>query len=610
MLYRKLKSLKSLVILVIALLFLSVVAMVILVLNTAETIRIYRNNTYDVKADAYVAQIDSKVQRYSTAMNVTALNPIIRENIFRTDVEQSEMVALSKLMGQIVNATTYLLTDQDVRRHAFYAYLPRDGNNFFPLSDMEIQTWYEGYENSYSDTEYNAFIYDYLLSEYQFLMLLTINDFNTAKFEMVSDMKCYEVMRISMKSFISTPPADGNDIGAIPYLISKQDGAVVFSGDQQHEEEAGLVYTYLLENGEQDILEYRWEPKLESKYVPVIRDVPSMDAVLVVLFEERPFGSYLMDHGMLTIVTAMMAIFTVALLFLLIYYVNFSKRINHLVFSIDNFDENSARAKLPESGNYDEIGKIEFHTTLMQNRIKTLIEEEYKIKLQNISAQYEALSANINPHFLYNTLNSISAMASMEGADDTKEMILALSDMFKYSADMSRNTVPLSEEIKNIRDYLYIQEIRYNDSFVCRVDVDDSLLHCKVPKLILQPVVENCFKHGFDRTDAGAEPKEVLLSAIREEEYLKIYVMDNGRGIDSGRMEEINKLLRGEKVTQLNGDTTEIGLSNVNKRLKLLFGEQCGIQVSCVQGKYTCVKLMLRHELFEDTEGVHKCIQS
>lgn len=140
----------------------------------------------------------------------------------------------------------------------------------------------------------------------------------------------------------------------------------------------------------------------------------------------------------------------------------------------------------------------------MQERIHTLIREEYASELEKIKSQNEALISCINPHFLYNTLNSISAMATMEGANNVVDMVESLSSMFRYSSDTAWYFVPIRQEIRNIYDYLHIQSVRYGNLFQYRVEIESALQEQLVPKQILQPVVENVFKHAFHPLPAPA----------------------------------------------------------------------------------------------------------
>lgn len=601
---RKLDSLKTLIILIFLLIVLVSLIIVTFFFNTAKTMNVYMETAYELKQESYQKEIERQLDRYATAMRVTALNPTVRQNIFRRDVGSSEMIDLSYELTQIINASTYLLANQEyIDRYVFYGDLPTDGRYFAARGNIKNQPWYQDFADR-GNLEYHTFTYNYVKGEYSFLMLQTVNDFNTARSGLLSRSACYQVMWVNMNAFFPKPETQGSDMAAYPFLFqedSARDDGLVYSGRDEYKEYAASVFSAYMNAGKSpQTASGKRSREVELPFK--ILEVPQMDAYLVLLFDEESLPNFFSGNGILLLIAVLLIFFVIALLMLLIFYINFRRRINATIHLLDSFDEDEPAVLYDAASRNDEIGKIQRHTVKMQNRIKALIEEEYKTKLQNVSAQYEALSANINPHFLYNTLNSIAVTAGMEGAEDSKEMIMALSDLFRYSADMASNQVRLADELKNVQDYLYIQEIRYHRNFVFRVSVKEELMQAKVPKLILQPIVENCFKHGFNDAWAQSDRRnEILISAIHENEFLKIYVMDNGKGMSREEMERVNEILRGEKPLDSAGkrtQSTELGINNVNKRIKLLYKEKCGVEISCAEDQYTCVKLQLLYEEF------------
>ncbi len=601
-LIRKLDSFRTLTIIVFMLITLACLIIVTFFFSTVKTMNSYIDTAYELKKESFTKEIEQQVERYRTAMKVTSLNPTIRQNIFRTDVSPSQMIDVSSELISIINSTTYLLADQEfIERYVFYSELPTDGKYFSLRENMAKQAWYQDFCSSMQN-EYYTFVYDHVKGEYRFLMLQTINDFNIPKPGISSRSACYEVMWIDLNAFFPKNQVSEADMNAYPYLFQvgkSENSRPVYSSKDQYKDYAAAVFQeYLLSDKSESNLSKRSNKNGALSFE--IERIPEMDAYMVLLFDETPLPKFFSGNGVSIVIAVLLVVFLFVMFMLLVFYVNFKKRIGTIISILDNFNENEPAVSYQTTNRNDEIGKIRQHTIKMQNRIKTLIEEEYKTKLQNVSAQYEALSANINPHFLYNTLNSIAVTAGMEGAADSQKMILALSDLFRYSADMRRNQVPLADELKNVKDYLHIQEIRYNKDFIFKVSVPEELLNAKVPKLILQPIVENCFKHGFsDQWTKENRQNEIIISAIRENGFLKIYVMDNGRGMDEAEIKRVNHILKGERPLDTENklvQTTEMGISNVNKRIKLLYKEKCGVEISCEENRYTCVKLQLLYE--------------
>ncbi len=205
--------------------------------------------------------------------------------------------------------------------------------------------------------------------------------------------------------------------------------------------------------------------------------------------------------------------------------------------------------------------------------IKLAEEQRNLAQLQHAlrDAEYKALTYQINPHFLFNVLNTIGKLAFLENAEKTEEMVYLFSDMMRYILKKGDNTlITIGSEVRSIRRYLAIQQIRMKDRFTYEITVPDKYLEIASPFLILQPLVENCFNYVV-------EPREVKshigIKAYDDGKTIFIEVSDNGDGISP---EKISFIL--SNTTKRNFDKS-IGIKNVQNRLKLLFGEQFGLEI-------------------------------
>ena len=215
----------------------------------------------------------------------------------------------------------------------------------------------------------------------------------------------------------------------------------------------------------------------------------------------------------------------------------------------------------------DGIGK-ENEISAIANRIirivddnSTLMEELRKrIKEYNV-LRIKALQAQINPHFLYNTLDSIIWMIENQNYTDAIKMVTALARLFRISLSKGENIIPLRDEIEHVRNYLTIQSMRYKNKFEYSIDYDEEILDLYSMKLIIQPIVENAIKHGMEFMDGDGE---INIKAYVEKDDLIIDVSDNGLGMTEDCVE---KILSGEKKSKGNG--SGIGLKNVNERIKI-----------------------------------------
>ncbi|TXK84565.1 sensor histidine kinase [Paenibacillus sp. N3.4] len=243
-------------------------------------------------------------------------------------------------------------------------------------------------------------------------------------------------------------------------------------------------------------------------------------------------------------------------------------------FSVKEQDTNLSRK--------DEIGYLANQFDRMVFKIDELIQNEYDLKLSESYAQVKALQAQINPHFLYNTLTSIYSEALDAGATSITTMIKALSSMFRYTIEPGSDVVHLAREIEHIEHYLLIQKYRFEDKLTYSVDIAEHLLHIPTVKLSLQPIVENALIHGV----AGKGKGSVHIKAVEEDDEVRIIVIDSGIGLST---DELNQLAL--HLTNKVNFEQHIGLNNVQQRILHAFPGSTGIQIESEIGQWTKVTI-------------------
>ncbi|MEQ4480896.1 cache domain-containing sensor histidine kinase [Cohnella silvisoli] len=236
----------------------------------------------------------------------------------------------------------------------------------------------------------------------------------------------------------------------------------------------------------------------------------------------------------------------------------------------------------------DEIGRISVSYNRMLGQLDQLINEKYKLKLKNKSAELKALQAQINPHFIYNTLQAIGSVALEEGIKELEEMTIALSNMLRYSIKSAGMMVTLEDEINNSKDYLSIQKFRFEEKLVFRIEIADELRSIQIPKLILQPILENSVIHGIERKKT---PSTIEIRCKALGEVLSITVGDDGVGMDSDKLAQIRTTLSRTDDEFAEGDS--IGIANVYQRLRLLMGDQFEMNIRSESGKGTTVEMLI-----------------
>jgi two-component system, sensor histidine kinase YesM len=252
------------------------------------------------------------------------------------------------------------------------------------------------------------------------------------------------------------------------------------------------------------------------------------------------------------------------------------------------------KMKLVGQGNFEveidkssgEVGDISLTVQKMIYEIKRLISKIYQEEEEKRNAEMNALQAQVNPHFLYNTLNTIKWMASMQGATSIESALSSLSSLFTFIARSSGDFIPIRDEIKFLQEYLSILDLRYYNRFTVDYEIDEEVYRYKTLKFLLQPVVENAVFHGIE----GVDRKGVLkVRAICENDKILIFIEDNGKGIADDILmsifEEENKIA--------NRGINSIGIPNIQKRIKLFFGNDYGLSIKSTADQGTTVMLTI-----------------
>ncbi len=264
-------------------------------------------------------------------------------------------------------------------------------------------------------------------------------------------------------------------------------------------------------------------------------------------------------------------------------------------FGQGNFDINC------QVDSEDEIGRLSHTFNQMVMDMNSLVNTVYEQKVMKQEAQMKSLQMQINPHFLYNTLDTINWMARIRHVDEIGDMVAALSNMMRYSLE-KKSFVRLGEEVKSLKDYIAIQNYRYRDKMVAEIEIDESLMSLYIPRLLIQPILENAIVHGIEeKLDKG----HILVAARREDEDLYIQIMDDGVGMTE---ETMSHILREDYSMKKSGHTS-IGVVNVNRRIQMIYGKDYGLLVQSVLGAGTKITIHIpareeeQEEVKKDEKG-------
>lgn len=279
----------------------------------------------------------------------------------------------------------------------------------------------------------------------------------------------------------------------------------------------------------------------------------------------------------------------------------FSKSVTEPIVHLSRKMSRQSEENLTVSTRYldrtDEIGILYNEYNSMIEELNTAIRTNYQNKLISLDAQMKSLEARINSHFLFNTLEAINSLASIEGSPKITTMSMALGNMFRYAIKTPSEVVTLQDEIDHVRDYISIQSIRFEDLFTFHLRIPENMKHLKVLKLILQPIVENAFSHGLQNCQFG---HRISIRGYLYETYFTIYVVDDGKGMTPEQLQALNdSLLEEPRFTELGHRSNQsIGLKNINTRIELYYGKGYGLHAKSKpdRGTFVCIRLPYLNE--------------
>lgn len=283
-------------------------------------------------------------------------------------------------------------------------------------------------------------------------------------------------------------------------------------------------------------------------------------------------GEAMRPIGVMAGVTILICIFAAVLAYFITSGM-VSSRIERLTHFMQEVQEGSMDMQM-ESDDRDEIGMLYRGFGSMMKRIRTLINEVYLSKITQKEAELKALQAQINPHFLYNTLSLINWKALAAGEEDISRMTLALSTFYRTALNRGRNVLQVETELSNTRAYLEIQSMLHDGDFDYEIEAQTEILQCESLNLILQPLVENAIHHGIEEKTDGRG--KISVRGWKEDNCVWFMVEDNGVGMEQ---EVADKILTME--------SKGYGVRNVDERIRLCYGEKYAMKVESVVGKGT-----------------------
>lgn len=369
-------------------------------------------------------------------------------------------------------------------------------------------------------------------------------------------------------------------------LILDRDGNVLLDADGKQ----GLLHQKDRVVQNTSMFERRVDGK---KYVYVVSREPQTGCSIVNIVEAASLTRNF-NKAALVVVAVTLVLFALFYRFSSYFLRNIIKPVHNVVEGMEQMENGNLDIRLELSGQA-EIRTMVGSFNSMVHKLKHLMEENEEQQKKKHEAEIRALQSQINPHFLVNSLNSIRFMAQVAKFEGIRKMAEALIKILSTSFRSNSGYYTVKEELEVLDSFVYLMQIRYSDNFEIEYQMEDGCENYQVPRLILQPLVENSIVHGFN--DLLEEIGQIRLHIRKEGDLLCFTIRDNGKGMSQ---EEIAQLLSGKGVKKQ--DHTSIGVVNVLSRLQLNYGERCRMLIESEEGSYTVITLYLPAILMNHAE--------
>jgi two-component system sensor histidine kinase YesM len=308
--------------------------------------------------------------------------------------------------------------------------------------------------------------------------------------------------------------------------------------------------------------------------------------------------AYTLRNKIVMLCVAVVIVLTVLTLFIA---VDIVKPINELVNGMKKVQAGGSNVQL-QVDREDELGFLHKAFNEMSGEIHHLVNWVYREQLTRKEAELKALQSQINPHFLFNTLEAINWMAQLNNVPEISSTVSDLSDLMEASIGRDDRLITIEEEFTYADKYISLQKRRFGDKLELVKNIDPNVNSIKIPRLLIQPLIENAVYHGIERSRRKGV---IALSAIKMEGYVSVTVTDNGAGMEPEELEELNARLAMDNDTyfkNIGERRRSVGIENVNRRIKLFYGETYGLRIESEVGAYTRVTVTIPCEIGADSE--------
>jgi two-component system, sensor histidine kinase YesM len=385
----------------------------------------------------------------------------------------------------------------------------------------------------------------------------------------------FTILEEDFRKFYSSYTSLGNDV-----LVMDQDGTILSSNREEYigkKEVELLDYATQLEEQHKNYTDTVFKGK---DHIIMTEYSPTLNLYLVNLIDKQTAFKDIIDKKSIVMISVLFMILAIIIVF-------FASRrltnsLSNLVKQIENTPKNDFDHYIPVTGTYEtrQIGQA-FNSML--DELHEYVDKLVLSQKQKRNAELAALQQQINPHFLYNTLTSIKFMVQQGGKEEATETVNALISLLQNTIGNISETITVDQEIDNLKSYVFINQKRYGERIRVNYFIGPECNDVQIPKLILQPFIENSFFHGFNKKSGGT----INVLVWKEEDTLICEILDNGDGMEVTTDHNLPDTKRKQQMF------SGIGVRNVNERIQLLYGEDFGVTISSTIGEGTKVRITL-----------------
>ena len=501
------------------------------------------------------------------------------------EIYHNEVAALERLINNnpVLGGVRYYSVDDNVQEM-----MPVMYNN----SRLHNQDWVSMSEKGGWVFNYNDHLFKSLDSTPLLALITPIND---------KRYGCLGVIEANMKMKTMFPSLYENTDGEISCFVTK-DGEVIFGGN---EDEAVKDIALTLAGDMAVAVASGEEPDIKTTYDKIGKNVISgmyIKELSGTLVSVKDISESLREvHHQRNSFVLWMIIILFGLTFAIQGIVKqVLKKFYEVLSTIRQVRKGDLSVRTKESGREDEMGELSHQVNRMLDNIQDLMQQNIDREILAKDSQIKALQNQINAHFIYNVLESIKMMAEMKEEYDISDSITSLGKLLRYSMKWTSHTVLVSDELEYIKNYMALINLRFDYEIYLSLNIPEEVLDLRIPKMSLQPIVENAIVHGIEEL---ADDTTIYIKALIDGSDCRIEITDNGRGMNEEELELLQQKILG-LVPDSGSSGNGIGLKNVQDRLRFAFGPDYGIEVSTMEGCFTkvCVKIPMDQKNMEEVK--------